>query len=69
MELSGAWRERRHPWHDVKVVNCGVCGRLLLRQVWHFTDAELGEMASCGPACEELWYRSARARRLAASAS
>jgi hypothetical protein len=63
--LRGAWHERTQPWYDVRVVNCAVCGRLLLRRSWIFTDEDAGAMAVCDPDCEALWYRYARGRRLA----
>ncbi|HZQ81016.1 MAG TPA: hypothetical protein VFB25_03455 [Gaiellaceae bacterium] len=65
-ELRGEWRERSQVWHDVRVANCDVCGRLLLRRVWRFADPDFGELDSCEPECERLWVRYVRPRRLAA---
>ena len=56
-ELTGEWREQPQVWHDVRVANCEVCGRLLLGRIWCFVDPELAELKSCDPDCERLWIR------------
>jgi hypothetical protein len=53
---TGRWEDRPVVWHDVGVQNCQVCGRLLLRQIWSFSDPNRGEIVACEPACEQLWF-------------
>jgi hypothetical protein len=64
IELSGEWKERSQPWHNVRVANCQVCGRLLRARSWSFSDSDFGAIDACGPACEHLWHRYLRGRRL-----
>lgn len=32
------WRELGKSWHDTTVDYCEVCGNLLIRRYWEFTD-------------------------------
>jgi hypothetical protein len=48
------WVELEHRWYETNTVQCDVCGRMLPRRAWTF-DGGAGELASCGPECEELY--------------
>lgn len=68
-ELNGYGEELPVVWHDVGVAHCQVCGRLLLRQVWRFSDPVRGDIVACGSDCEKLWidYLGPRLESLASS--
>jgi len=51
---AGRWVELSHVWHDTKVLNCPVCGRLILRGAWEF-DGGGGLLRVCEESCEELY--------------
>ena len=51
---GGRWVELSHVWHDTKVLNCRVCGRLILRRAWEF-DGGGGLLRVCEESCEELY--------------
>ena len=52
----GEWVEIKRPWHDTKLTNCALCGRLVPRRVWL---VEIGgqKLPFCNEECEGL-YRS-----------
>ena len=51
---EGKWVELDYVWHETNVVNCPVCGKLIVRRVWTF-DGGAGELRVCDPDCEELY--------------
>lgn len=51
---SGQWVAFKHAWHDTNVVNCPVCGRLILRRAWEFDGGD-GLLQVCGESCQELY--------------
>ncbi len=63
--ITGAWQLIEQSWHNVQVINCQVCGRLIPRRIWRFADKEFGSLDSCGATCERLWFEYLRERRLA----
>ena len=52
--MSGRWQELGLAWHETNTVHCSVCGKLIPRRAWIFADAA-GEIATCGPECEQLY--------------
>lgn len=51
---AGAWVALAYPWHETNVVNCPICGRLVLRRAWEFDGGE-GLIRACSESCEELY--------------
>ena len=51
---GGEWVALHFAWHETNVVNCPVCGRLILRRAWQF-DGGAGLLQVCGESCEELY--------------
>ncbi len=64
-QLTGSWTSLESPWHNVLVVNCDVCGKLIPRRTWRFSDRDFGTLQACDPDCERLWNDYLRLRRLA----
>jgi hypothetical protein len=54
VSAGGLWIAFDRPWHETSVVNCPICGRLILRQAWEF-DGGAGRIQVCGESCEELY--------------
>ena len=52
--MSGRWVGFERTWHDTAIVNCVVCGRLIPRRAWVFTDGDR-EIQACSESCEELY--------------
>ena len=50
----GEWIEMSHVWHETRVLNCPVCGRLILRRAWQFDGGD-GLLRVCSQSCEELY--------------
>ncbi len=67
--LSGAWEDKAQPWHEIHVLNCQVCGRLIPQRTWRFIDPDFGTILACTPPCETLWYHYVRARQAEMKAS
>lgn len=51
---AGEWVELSYAWHETNVVNCPVCGRLILRRAWEFDGGD-GQIRVCGESCQELY--------------
>jgi hypothetical protein len=52
--MSGRWISIEHAWHETNIVNCPVCGRLILRRAWEFDGGD-GLIRLCSPSCQELY--------------
>jgi hypothetical protein len=50
----GKWLETTRPWHDTNVSYCDVCGRLIPRRSWVFSDGAK-TLSACSPDCEDLY--------------
>jgi hypothetical protein len=53
---TGHWVEPTRHWSDTSVTHCAVCGRLIPRRSWIFTD-ESNAFAACSPECEDLYHQ------------
>jgi hypothetical protein len=54
IDTGGRWVEFEIPWHETRVRNCPVCGKLVTRRAWQFATAE-GALRVCDPDCEQLY--------------
>jgi hypothetical protein len=54
MMSEGRWVELEYVWHETNVVNCPVCGKLVVRRTWAF-DGGAGELRVCDRECQELY--------------
>jgi hypothetical protein len=50
----GEWVDVPYVWHETNIVNCPVCGRLILRRAWEFDGGD-GVLHVCDESCEELY--------------
>jgi len=49
-----AWVELDYVWHETNVVNCPICGKLVVRRAWAF-DGGAGRLLVCDPDCQVLY--------------
>jgi ribosomal protein S26 len=52
--MSENWELIESSWHEEKYVHCDVCGRLIPRRKWVFTDDGV-ELIACEPECQKLY--------------
>ncbi len=50
------WQKLDKTWHDTSVDYCDVCGNLLIKQFWTFSEADESKRV-CDERCEHLFYR------------
>ena len=48
------WIELEIPWHETRIKNCPICGKLITRRAWRFVQEDR-ELVVCSPPCEELY--------------
>jgi len=49
-----SWVAAEKTWHDTSVDHCEVCGNLLIRRAWEFTDVDGRRIRACRPEDERL---------------
>lgn len=52
---QGHWVDPAKNWYDTTVLYCSVCGRVIPRRRWVFTNGS-DVVVACGPDCEDLYY-------------